>query len=120
MDAAHCEARRRALMAIGRIRDTQPAVNHPEAVWFTFRANTRAREPTSAHLDDDASRVAVDQLAASPHCRLQSGLVAFFEHRIEPLFVDLLGRAPDRVVANQDLVHRNARRENLLALACDH
>jgi hypothetical protein len=32
------------------------------------------------------------------------GLVAFFEHRIEPLFVDFLGRTANGVVGDQDLV----------------
>jgi hypothetical protein len=69
-------------VATGRIRDAQAAVGYPEAVGFTLLANTRGREPMAAHPDDDASRVAVDQLATSSHCRVQCSLVAFFEHRI--------------------------------------
>ena len=101
---ARRDACKRALAGTGRIRGAQATIEHPEAVRFTFWTNTSARGQTAAHLDNDASRVAVDQLAAFPRCRLQSVLVAFFERRIEPPFVGLLGRTADRVVGHQDLV----------------
>jgi hypothetical protein len=104
LGAARREAYRRALVVTGRTRDAQATIEYPEAVRFTFGANTSARKQTAAHLDDDARRVAVDHLAASSHSRLQCSLVTFFEHRIEPLFVDLLCWAADRVVDDQDFV----------------